>query len=702
MVANEAQVRLENIDPMLIKSGWKDRIKVEYVITAGRITPIGKSGTRNRPLKADYVLCLANNFNIAVIEAKASYKEPGDGMQQAQQYAKMLDVKFAYSTNGNKIIEYDFITNHQTEVDKFPSPNELLGRLQKILKMSENKMKVLLAPFDRQIKDRKGKPMEPRYYQEIAINGTTSAILAGKKRILLTMATGTGKTFVAFQIAHKLWSSRSPRPKILFLVDRKILLEQAYNESFAAFGDARHKIQRKVNTAYDMYFALYQALDVDDKEMQLYKQYSQDFFDYVIIDECHRGISHDGSAWKNILDYFHMAIHIGMTATPKRDDDNKDTYDYFGLPVYEYSLKQGIEDGFLAPYIIHQVHLDIDHDGYTPSPNEVDLDGKMLEKKTYKVKDFDRTLKIDGRRKTVAAHLINFLQKYDAEYDKTIVFCQTSEHALAMTQQIRNFSCKEHEYAVRIVSDEGDIGREYLDQFKNADKTLPVIAVTSKLLSTGIDIPTCKIIVLDKGINSITEFKQIIGRKIIVLDKGINSITEFKQIIGRGTRVSEQNDKMWFTIIDYRGATRLFNDPDWDGPAEKIIEEEQQIITNEKEQRLKNKIKENNDKPKQDKPEAVKKEVYHIGNINVEIQGKTVMIIDPTKNVNKLTSYQDYTKEQVRKIVNDDETQLYKIWIEPEKRKHFAPLQNVYVFLVLSKSYIVGFRHHLQFFLLVL
>ena len=654
----EADTCMRYVDPQLSDAEWDpEYIRREYKITSGKIIPKGKSGKRNDPLKADYILLAGNNYKIAVIEAKSIYKEPADGLQQALRYAEMLNLKFAYATNGKGIIEYNFITKKQRKIDKFPTPIELLDQLRDHLKLDEDQMQKLLAPFSRQSQDPSGATIEPRYYQEIAINAATTGILHGKKRILLTLATGTGKTFIAFQLAHRLWSTQKPHPKILFLADRDILLNQAKNNAFAAFGDARHRIQRHANTAYDMYFALYQALDVDKEEGELYKQYPKDFFDYVIIDECHRGSSTEGGNWRSILEYFNTATHVGMTATPKRDEDNKDTYDYFGTPVYTYSLKQGIEDGFLAPYLIHQVHLEIDRKGYTPQKGEKDLDGKPLELKKYGVSDFDRTLKVELRRKTIAEHLIKFLVKNNAKFDKTILFCQSSEHALEMTELLRNYSGEQYDYAVRIVSDEGDIGKEYLDKFQTPNQDFPVIAVTSKLMSTGVDVPTCR---------------------IIALDKVINSITEFKQIIGRGTRVFESKDKMWFTILDYRNATRLFKDEEWDGPAEEVTEEEQQQITQEKEKRLIEEAEEKRRKELENPPvpktprEPVKTETYRVEGRDVKITGESVLIFDQSINGNKLISYQDYTAEQVRRLVNDDQTKLYKIWTEPENRQHFV------------------------------
>ena len=656
---SESTTCMRYIDPKLNESGWDpEKIVREYHITKGQIVPSGKSGIRNKPLIADYILQLGPNYKIGVVEAK-SYDLPHDkGMQQALRYAEKMNLKFAFATNGQKIEEYDFITKQQRTIDKFPTPQELLQRVKGHLDFDDEKMNVLLNPLDRKTNDPSGVARIARYYQEIAINATTSALLAGKKKILLTLATGTGKTFIAYQIAQRLWKTKTPRPKILFLVDRKTLLNQAMTNNFANFGEARHKIHRKAETAYEMYFALYQGLDVDKEEGELYKQYPKDFFDYVIIDECHRGSSTEGGSWRNILDFFASAAHIGMTATPKRKEENLDTYDYFGPPVYEYSLKQGIEDGFLAPYMIHRVNLEIDTVGYIPKPGEKDLNGKILEDKKYGYKDFDRTLIVDERRKAVAKHLIDFLEK-NGKYNKSILFCQNSEHALAMTKLLRNYSGEAYNYAVRIVSDEGNIGLEHLDKFQEPNEDFPVIAVTSKLLSTGVDVPTCR---------------------IIALDKSLNSMTEFKQIIGRGTRVLESKDKMWFSIIDYRKTSRLFEDPDWDGPPVAETEEEQERITKEKEKIIEKKAAEKRQKeaekasdqiPESPK-EPVKIETYHIEGKKVEIRGEMVYIFDETIQKNKLISYTDYTAETVRRLVNDEESQLYQIWTEPEKREHFV------------------------------
>ena len=636
--------------PKLTEAGWNpDKIRGQVNITNGRIIPDGRGGKRGNKKRPDYILYYAHNYKIAVVEAKSLYETPDQGMQQAIEYAELLKLKFAYATNGRGIEEYDFITKKQTTLDRFPSPQELWARLNCQLNLNEEKQKTLLQPFDRMSTSPDGKIMEPRYYQEIAVNAAITSILHGRKRVLLTLATGTGKTYIAYQIARKLFETVKPRPKILYLADRDALLTQAIIRDFAPFGEAIHRIQRKVEKSKSMYFALYQALDVDREESQLYKQYPSDFFDYVMIDECHRGGGREESNWHDILNYFSSAIHVGMTATPRRDADSLDTYDYFGAPVYEYSLKQGIEDGFLAPYFVVRPILDIDQTGYVPKKDERDNDGRLLEQKTYSVNDFDRTLIYEERRKTVAQHLTDFMEK-NGKYDKTILFCQKSEHAAGMTKLLRNYSGEGPTYCVRIVSDEGDVGKTHLYNFTDYKKDFPVIAVTSKLMSTGIDAPTCR---------------------VIALDKTINSMTEFKQIIGRGTRVFEARDKLWFTIIDYRGVTRLFNDEDWDGPAEGITQEQVETITREKEERLSKKPQKERD-TRPPSPPIDPTETFVIDGAEVKITGESVMIFDPALGVHKLITYQDYTGETVRRLVNDYQMQLEQIWINPEKRQHFV------------------------------
>ena len=432
------------------------------------------------------------------------------------------------------------------------------------------------------------------------------------------------------------------------------------NGPFSPFGNARWRIKRGAETAYDMYFALYQALGAgksDDNEgedesnlTRVYQQYAPDFFDYIIIDECHRGSSTEGGNWRNILNYFNSAVHIGMTATPKEkaNSESKDTYDYFGSPIYEYSLKQGIQDGFLAPYRIYKVELSVDQDGYTPRPGETDRSGRPLEDRTYWPNEFDRTLIVESRRETVARHLVDFMRRHNAVYDKTIVFCQDSEHALAMTRHLRNYSEERHNYAVRIVAAEGEIGREYLEKFKSVMTDLPVIAVTSQLLSTGIDVQTCK---------------------IIVLDKTINSLTEFKQIIGRGTRVLEPHNKMWFKIVDYRNVTKLFRDPGWDGDPDGEVVVEPVSGTWEPETPPP-------DPPPPPPPPGYRRKL-HVDGYDVVIEGMSVKVLDKSSGKTHLLTYTDYTGKRVRCIANSP-SELVDIWTDITKRQEFIQaLQNM-------------------------
>jgi len=638
---SEADVRYRYIDPMLRQVGWADeRILLERPINNGQIAPEGRGGKRidSSIKKPDYVLEYAPNVKIAVIEAKSRFKLPEDGMQQAKEYASLLNVSFAYSSNGKGIKEFDFLTGIQRSVDKIPSPEELWQRLNKSLKFDSEKTKQYLTPLNKDSETPDGKIKEPRYYQENAINEVMKAILAGKKNILLSLATGTGKTFIAFQVAWKLWKSNSPKPKILFLTDRLALQKQAHDKDFKPFDNARHKIQSKANTSYDMYFALYQALGVDKEdgttmlESELYKQYPIDFFDYVIVDECHRGVSNAESSWRKILDYFGSAVHIGMTATPQRKSTIDDTFRYFGEPVYEYSLKQGIEDGFLAPFIVDRRLLDIDVSGYVPKQGDVDNNGNPLDKPLYTVNDFDRLLTIKSRQEQVAKYIFSHLQS-TGKYDKTIVFCQGSRHASQMVELLNNLAKDDPNYCVRIVADEGEVGKKFLDEFSNPKEKFPVVAVTSRLMSTGIDAPTCR---------------------NIIIDRIINSMTEFKQIIGRGTRVYELDDKLWFTIIDFRGATELFDDPEWDGPGLPPLPP------------VKGQPHGNQD-PRPERP------WLEIDGDKVQVIGRYVRIYDPVaENGQRLISFEQFTGNTVKRLESDFGMELKQIWSDMENRKHFV------------------------------
>ncbi|MCD6480808.1 MAG: DEAD/DEAH box helicase family protein [Thermoplasmata archaeon] len=549
---NETETRVKLIDPKLHESGWtEDLIKRELKITEGRI--IDDYGNRKDALQPDYILFLERHFPIAVVEAKEEKKHHAAGMQQAKGYAEMLAVPFAYSTNGHKIEEYDFITKKQRTIDEFPSPQGLWKRY------SQWKFKKILA-FDRDANPllypyKIFQNKNPRYYQIAATKNIIESFLSGQKRILLTMATGTGKTYVAFQVAWKLYNTKKIR-RILYVADRIILRNQAYNQ-FEPFGGAREVIKEgKAPKIRDIYFATYQTLYSEKNGKRLYQEYPPDFFDMVIIDECHRS---GYGRWKEILDHFKDAVHFGMTATPKRDD-NIDTYAYFGTPVYIYSLGQGIEDGFLAPYKIHKIYMNVDKQGGL-FLNDVASEGAIIDvpegmevKEFYSVGEFERAIILPDRTETMTKKLAEILKIYGPT-EKTIVFCVTKEHALDVVRTLQNELASEiystgfnaDDFVVRIVDEEPN-ARELVDKMADSEYPTPVIAVTVDLLSTGVDIPPVKNIVFMKPIAS----------KVL-----------FKQIMGRGSRISEDANKFFFRIVDFVDATRLL-DP-WDLPPEEHI-----------------------------------------------------------------------------------------------------------------------------------
>jgi type I restriction enzyme R subunit len=557
MPINEADTCRTYVVPRLYSAGWEDtQISEQKSFTDGRIMLVGNRAIRRPQKRADYLLRYRRDFPIAVVEAKAAYRTAGDGLQQAKDYAQILGLKFAYATNGHGIIEHDFLTGLDNELQAFPTPSELWARLTASEKISEDVGNRLLTPYYHL----SGKP--PRYYQEIAINLAVLCILQGRKRVLLTLATGTGKTIVAFQICWKLTNSlwnrtgEHRRPRILYLADRNILVDDPKDKTFAPFGEARHKIEGETIKSREMYFAIYQAIAKDERRPGLYRDYPRDFFDLIIVDECHRGSARDESNWREILEYFEPAFQIGMTATPLRHD-NRDTYRYFHNPLYTYSLRQGIDDGFLAPYRVHRIVSSVDAAGWRPTPGEVDRYGREIPDSLYGTPDFDRLIALKARTEAIARNLTDFLKKSD-RFAKTIVFCADQEHAEEMRRALNNCNAdltkQYQDYVARVVSDEGDIGRSHLGRFMELETKTPVILTTSQMLTTGVDAPTCK---------------------NVVLVRTINSMTEFKQIIGRGTRVRDDYGKLFFNIIDYTGsATRLFADPDFDGDPVLITEAE--------------------------------------------------------------------------------------------------------------------------------
>ncbi len=545
---SERDICTQFIVPALKKAGWdlERQVREEVSFTDGRIYVRGTSSARGSRKRADFILYYKPNIPIAVIEAKDNSHNVGDGIQQALGYATTLDIPIAFSSNGDGFVEHDrTATSSSVErnlsLDDFPSPEDLWQRYKRY-KGIETPQQEQIASFD-YFYDGSGR--SPRYYQQIAINRTVEAIAKDQNRILLVMATGTGKTYTAFQIIHRLWKSGTKK-RILFLADRNALIDQTKRGDFKHFKDRMTVIRKKkIDKAFEIYLALYQGLTNYDEDSDAYREFSPDFFDLIVVDECHRGSAAADSAWREILDYFKSATHIGLTATPK-ETKSVSNIEYFGEPLYTYSLKQGIEDGFLAPYKVLRVGLNVDLEGWRPEEGQLDQDGNPVDDRLYNTKDFDRNLVIDERTRAVARKITEFLKKTNP-FDKTIVFCIDIEHATRMRQALANANAKEvlknHKYVMRITGDDDD-GKRELDNFINPEERYPVIATTSKLMTTGVDAQTCK---------------------LIVLDSNINSMTEFKQIIGRGTRINEEFGKRYFTIMDFRNVTDLFADPDFDG-----------------------------------------------------------------------------------------------------------------------------------------
>lgn len=551
---SERDICTKFITPAVVKAGWDLDVQVleEYSFTQGRIIVRGKLHTRGKARRADYILFYKPNMPIAVIEAKDNNHRVGEGMQQALAYAETLDIPFVFSSNGDSFKFHDKTGNAEKAeieitLDQFPSPHELWQRYCKWKNIEGEAEAIVETPY---FDDGSGKM--PRYYQTIAINRTIEAVAKGQNRILLVMATGTGKTYTAFQIIWRLWKSKKKK-RILFLADRNILVDQTKNNDFKPFGPALTKIsKRQINKSYEIYLSLYQAVTGNEEERNIYKQFSPDFFDLIVIDECHRSSAAEDSAWRDILEYFSSATQIGMTATPKETKDVSNIY-YFGQPIYTYSLKQGIEDGFLAPYKVVRIDFDKDLQGWRPKHGKTDKHGNLVEDRIYNQRDFDRHLVLEKRTELVAEKITEFLKATDP-YQKTIVFCDDIDHAERMRACLVNLNPdrvrENRKYVMRITGDELE-GKAELDNFIDPESRYPVIATTSKLMSTGVDAQTCK---------------------LIVLDQSIQSITEFKQIIGRGTRINEEFGKYWFTIIDFKRATELFADPRFDGDPVQIYE----------------------------------------------------------------------------------------------------------------------------------
>ena len=552
----ETDIRSKFITPALLGVNgdkWNLHTQIrEEVSHHGRVIVRGKTVKRGEAKKADYTLSYKPNLPLAVIEAKDNTHVVGAGMQQALEYAEILDVPFAYSSNGDAFLEHDRTVTDGTvtreiPLDQFPSPAELWSRYRAAKGFTPEQESVATQDYYDD-----GTRRTPRYYQQIAINRTVDAIARGENRILLVMATGTGKTYTAFQIIWRLWKSGA-RKRILFLVDRNILADQTKTNDFKPFGAAMTKItNRTVDKSFEIYLCLYQAVTGTVEEQNIYKQFSPGFFDLVIIDECHRGSAADDAAWRKVLEYFSAATQIGLTATPKETKDVSNI-EYFGDPIYTYSLRQGISDGFLAPYKVVRIGIDKDLDGWRPEIGQADKYGNIIEDREYNDSDYDRHLILEKRTTLVAAKITEFLRATD-RFAKTIVFCENIDHAERMRQALVNanpdLAAANPKYVMRITGD-NDEGKAQLDNFIDPEKTYPVIACTSRLMSTGVDAQTCH---------------------LIVLDRRIASMTEFKQIIGRGTRINEDYNKLYFTIMDFKRATALFADPDFDGDPVQIYE----------------------------------------------------------------------------------------------------------------------------------
>jgi len=546
----EEDIKLQFITPA-IEGKWDkhSQIKMEYCFTDGRVIVRGNTVARGKKKKADYILYYKNNLPLAIVEAKDNKHSVGAGMQQGIEYAEILDIPFVYSSNGDAFLEHDMTNGTEREIalSDFPTPDELWARYVGEKKLTSEQEQLITEPYFFRHGDK-----TPRYYQRVAVNRTIEAVASGKDRILLVMATGTGKTYTAFQIIHRLWKSGTKK-KILFLADRNILVDQTMQQDFKPFEKIMTKISGKnLDSSYELYLSLYQQL-AGDEAVEPFREFQPNFFDLIVIDECHRGSAAEDSRWRKILEYFKSATQIGMTATPKETKEVSNI-NYFGDPIYTYSLKQGIDDGFLAPYKVMRIGLDKDLEGWRPPAGKVDIYGNEIEDREYNSKDFDRNLIIDDRTKTIAKRISTFLRGTN-RFDKTIVFCVDINHAERMRQALVNENsdlvAENAKYVMRITGD-NDEGKAQLDYFIAEESKYPVIVTTSKLMTTGVDCKTCK---------------------LIVLDNNINSMTEFKQIIGRGTRLKPEYGKEFFTIMDFRNACRLFADPGFDGEPESVIDD---------------------------------------------------------------------------------------------------------------------------------
>ena len=643
----EADTCRQFVLPKLYAAGWDDdHIHEQHLVTAGRIMVVGRNAKRNDSKRLDYLLRYKRDYPLAVVEAKSIYKTALDGLQQAIAYAQLMDIPFAYATNGHGIIERDMLTGIESEIETFPSPRELWNRVRDFKGLTPEIEDKFLTPYSNT--DR-----YPRYYQTIAISRAVENILKNKTRVLLTLATGTGKTEIAFQICWKLHQSRwnranqHRRPRMLFLADRDVLVSDPQQKAFAPFGEARRRLEHgKLSTAHDMYFSTYQSLAEDISRPGLYKQYDPDFFDLIIIDEAHRGSAKETSSWRDILGHFSSAVQLGLTATPLRDD-TRDTYAYFGNPVYIYSLAQGIQDGFLAPYQVRRIITNIDATNFRPHPGMRDSRGREIPDDEYGTKDFETLISLRQRNAEVAKNLVDYLRKTDI-MAKTLVFCVDQEHAAEMRFEIAKLVPdvlqKYPDYVCRVTSDEGEIGKGHLSHFQELETSSPVILTSSKLLSTGIDAPTVQ---------------------NVVIFRVIGTMSEFKQIIGRGTRVREDYGKLFFTIIDYTGsATRKFADPEFDGLPTEIIE----VSILSTPELLEPPALKDSPEAKKATEQSEPRKYYLKTGVMVHILHETVQELDAGGKLLRVVEYTKFTAETVQSLFRTPEA-LRNKWSDSRERE---------------------------------
>ena len=642
MALTEADTCRRYITPALIEAGWDihEQIAEQRTFTAGQVIVVGGKARRTKGRRADYLLRYTRDLPLAVIEAKAFDLPAGNGLQQAIDYAQILGLPFAYAANGQEILEHDLTTGAERTLTAFPGPEELWQRWKGQADISPGVEAVVRTPSFQD-------PSRPaRYYQTIAVNRAVEAIAKGEERVLLTLATGTGKSFIAFQICYRLWQARwnrkgaYRRPKILYLADRNVLLDQPKNGVFAPFGEALHKIEGEAVKSREVYFATYQQVARDERRPGLYREYDPDFFDLVVVDECHRGSARDESNWREILDYFSGAAKLGMTATPLRED-NRNTYDYFGDPLIQYSLAQGIADGFLAPYRVRRVITDVDADGWRPEKGQRDAQGEEIPDDLYQTKDFERIVVLGRRTEAIARYITEYLRASD-RFAKSIVFCVDQAHALAMRNALARQNqdlVRDHpDYVCRVTSDEGDVGRQHLDNFQDLDRLTPAILTTSEMLSTGIDAPTVK---------------------NVILCRVVNSMTSFKQIVGRGTRLRTDYDKWFFTILDFTGtATRQFADPEFDGfPLEDTEDETRDRYRRGREREA--------DEVREEPAEGARR--FFVDDVQVQVIADLVYELDADGKKLRTLSYTDYTRERVRSLFRSA-GELRAKWLDPKFR----------------------------------